>query len=70
MTVFRATPITEAIAIWTMDKEHKVMLLIESGRFRIIHFLGNEEKGTTFIEINGGWELTISQKPQYSLITD
>ena len=60
----------EAIAVWTMGKEHKVTLPIKAGHFRIIHFLGNEERGTSFVKKGGGLELVISQNPQYLLITN
>lgn len=58
----------EAIAIWTIGKEHKVTLPIEASEARIIHFLGKEEKRTASAGKNGGLELTISQNPQYLLI--
>ena len=58
----------EAIATWTIGKEHKVTLPVEASEVRIIHFLGKEEKRTASARKNGGLELTISQNPQYLLI--
>jgi len=58
----------EAIATWTIGKEHKVTLPVEASEVRIIHFLGKEEKRTASAKKNGGLELTISQNPQYLLI--
>jgi hypothetical protein len=61
---------TEAIAIWTTGKEHKIKLPMEAGQIRIIHFLGSKEKSASSFKKNGGLELTISQNPQYLLITN
>jgi hypothetical protein len=58
----------EAVAIWTIGKEHKVMLPVEVGEARIIHFLGKEVKRTASARKNGGLELTISQNPQYLIV--
>lgn len=60
----------EAIVVWTTGKEHKVTLPIEAGQIRTIHFLGNEEKRSSTARKNGVLELTISQNPQYLLITN
>ena len=57
----------EAIAVWTIGKEHKVTPPKESGDVRIIHFLGKESK-TSPTEKDSDLELTILQKPQYLLI--
>ncbi len=56
-----------AIAVWTIGQEHKVTLPIKTGEVRIIHFLGKEENKTTSTWKNNGFELTISQNPQYLL---
>jgi hypothetical protein len=58
----------EAIATWTIGKEHKVTLPIGASKVRIIHFLGKEERRTASARKNGGFELIISQNPQYLLI--
>ncbi|MHC4095741.1 MAG: hypothetical protein ACYSU3_06745 [Planctomycetota bacterium] len=58
----------EAIATWTIGKEHKVTLPVEASKARIIHFLGKEEIRTIPVGKNGGLELTLSQNPQFLLI--
>jgi hypothetical protein len=55
--------------VWTTGQEHKITLPKETGKARIIHFLGKENKTSSTGE-DSELELTISQNPQYLLIKD
>ena len=57
---------SEAIAVWTTDPEHEVILPVSRAEFRIINYLGKEDN-KTLLWTNGGLKLTISQSPQYLL---
>jgi hypothetical protein len=56
----------EAIAIWTIDEEHQVILQFPAGKGNVITMLGQSE---SISWPEGALKLTISQRPQYVLVT-
>jgi hypothetical protein len=57
----------QAIALWTMSEEHSITLPIDTGQGMRIDILGSK---TSLRWKTDGLELSISQSPQYLLITD